>query len=244
MSGGEHVPEDLIPWVKENIGADLNEIIGQTEANLLVCTSPLIMQVKPGFIGKPCPGHDVKVFNSDSDGTPVNPGEIGEIVLKLPDPVAMLEYYRNSEATAKKIRNGYLWTGDMAALDDDGYLKFAGRNDDIIKVSAYRLNPIEIEDIINKHPAVDSAVVVGVEDPIRGTIIAAYVKLKAGYEPSKKTEEELRNFVKTRLAAYAYPRLIVFTDNIPATITGKVRRVELREELKKQFRDRLSDSGA
>lgn len=233
MSGGEKVDPELIPWVKDTMGADLNQIYGQTEVNLVICNSPLIMRVKPDFTGPECPGHRVAII--DENGNELPPNQVGEIAVKLPDPSALIEYYKNERATKEKILNGWILTGDMGFMDEEGYIKFVGRKDDIIKSSAYRLSPIEIEEVIKRHPAVDQVAVVGVEDPIRGTVIAAFIVLKKDYEPSEQLEIDIKNFVKDRLAAYAYPRIIRFVKELPTTITGKIRRTELREQLKKEL---------
>lgn len=233
MSGGEKVDPELIEWTKKTMSADLNQIYGQTEVNLVICNSPLIMKVKPDFTGPECPGHKVAVV--DEKGNPLPPHTVGEIAVKLPDPSALIEYYKNENATKEKIVNGWIMTGDMGVMDEEGYIRFVGRKDDIIKSSAYRLSPLEIEEIIAKHPAVAQVAVVGVEDPIRGTIIAAFIVPKEGYEPNEMLERDIKNFVKERLAAYAYPRIIRFVKELPTTITGKIRRTELRELLKKEL---------
>lgn len=233
MSGGEKVDAELISWVKNVINADLNQIYGQTEVNLVICNSPLIMKIKPDFTGPECPGHRVSVV--DEKGNELPPNQVGEIAVKIPDPSALIEYYKNEKSTREKIVNGWILTGDMGIMDEEGYIKFVGRKDDIIKSSAYRLSPLEIEDIIAKHPAVNQVAVVGIDDPLRGTIIAAFIVLKEGYEPNQRLEEDIKNFVKQKLAAYAYPRIIRFVKELPTTITGKIRRTELREELKKEL---------
>ncbi|NON63293.1 AMP-binding protein [Acidianus sp. RZ1] len=233
MSGGEKVDPELISWVKNIMNADLNHIYGQTEVNLVICNSPVIMKVKPDFTGPECPGHRVSIV--DGKGNELPPNQVGEIAVKTPDPSALLEYYRNEKATKEKIVNGWILTGDMGFMDEEGYIKFVGRKDDIIKSSAYRLSPLEIEEVIAKHPAVNQVAVVGIEDPLRGTIIAAFIVLKEGYEPNQRLEDDIKNFVKQRLAVYAYPRIIKFVKELPTTITGKIRRTDLREQLKKEI---------
>lgn len=177
-------------------------------------------------MGKPCPGYEIILVDEK-----LEPSKDGEIAVKLPNPSAMIEYFKNPEATAKKIVGNLLLTGDYGKMSKDGYIKFLGRTDDIIKTAAYRVSALEVEEAISSHHAVSKCAVVGVDDPIRGTIIAAFVVLKEGFEPSDALKNSIMNHVKGKLAKYAYPRLIKFVDKLPFTITGKLRRKELKDAL-------------
>ncbi len=159
------------------------------------------------------------------------PNQVGEIAVKLPDPIVMIEYYKNPEATAKKIRGGFLLTGDLGWKDEYGYIWFKSRSDFLIKSSGYRIGPEEIEFVINQHPAVLESAVIGKEDPVRGEIIKAFIVLKPSYEPNEKLKQEIIDLVKLRLAAYAYPKEIEFVNEIPKTESGKIKRVELKRKL-------------
>ncbi|WP_338602664.1 AMP-binding protein [Sulfolobus tengchongensis] len=235
-SGGSAVTYDLIKWSKEVLGAPLNVGYGQTEANVLTGTNSKIIPYKileekggGNLLGKPIPGHVVEIVNENLSVLP--PNQVGEIAVKLPDPIVMIEYYKNPEATAKKIRGGYLLTGDVGWKDEYGYIWFKSRSDFLIKSSGYRIGPEEIEFVINQHPAVLESAVIGKEDPVRGEIIKAFIVLKQGYEPSEKLKQEIIDLVKTRLATYAYPKEIEFVKEIPKTESGKIRRAELKKKI-------------
>lgn len=223
-TAGESPGRELVLWASEAFKASVNEFYGCTETNLVVTNNSI--WAKPGSLGKPAPGHIVEVV--DDNGNPLPPNAEGWIAVKLPDPVAFLGYFKNPEATAAKIKNGWFLIGDMGLKDVEGYLWFKGRGDDVIKVSGYRIGPEEIEEVITKHPAVLEAAVIGKPDPVRGTIVKAFVVLKPGIEPSDILAREIQEFVKTRLAAYAYPREVEFVDQLPRTETGKLKRYELR----------------
>jgi len=223
-TAGEAPGRELVEWALQAFKAPVNEFYGCTEANLVVTNHSL--WARPGSAGKPAPGHVVDVV--DEDGRPLPPGSEGLIAVKLPDPVAFLGYWKNPEATAAKIRNGWFIIGDAGVKDVEGYIWFKGRVDDVIKVAGYRLGPEEVEEVIAKHPAVLEAAVIGKPDPIRGTIVKAFVVLRPGVEPSEEVKRDIQNFVKSRLAAYAYPREIEFLDQLPRTETGKLKRYELR----------------
>ena len=156
-------------------------------------------------------------------------GETGMVGIRRPDPVMFLEYWNNPEATAAKFAGDFLVTGDMARQDEDGYLWFVGRTDDVITSAGYRIGPGEIEDCLMHHPSVAMAGVVGVPDALRTEIVKAWIVLRPGYEPSDTLRREIQAFVKTRLAAHEFPRAVEFVDNLPMTATGKIIRRELRE---------------
>ncbi len=227
MSGGEPLGVPMLQWAREHLGAIVNEIYGQTEANLIVGNCATSWEVRPGSMGRPYPGHDVAVLGED--GVPLPPGEEGEIALRLPDPVAFLEYWGKPDATAQKTRNGWLWTGDIGRVDDDGWLWFSARADDVITSAGYRIGPGEIEACLTGHPAVAMAAVIGVPDEIRGQAIKAFIQPAPGHAPRSDLETDLRSYVRRQLAAYEYPRDIEFVDELPMTTTGKIRRNVLRE---------------
>jgi acetyl-CoA synthetase len=226
-SGGETLGEELLQWGMKELGVSINEFYGQTECNLVVGCCSEVMEIRPGSMGKPVPGRVVEVI--DQNGNILPPGTIGEIAVLRPDPVMFLEYWKNPEATQKKFINDWLLTGDTGKKDEDGYLWFNGRTDDIITSSGYRIGPAEIEDCVLKHPAVTMAAVIGSPDPVRTEIVKAFVMLKPDLTPSADLESELKEFVKTRLAAHEYPREIEFVDKLPMTATGKIVRRELKQ---------------
>ena len=226
MSAGEAVGEELLHWGREHLNVTINEMWGQTEANYLVGNCNEIMDVRPGSIGKPYPGHHVEVI--DEQGNPAPQGESGEFACKAGDPIMFLGYWGQPEATEAKFNNGRFTTGDVGFQDDEGYLWFTGRKDDVISSAGYRIGPTEIEDCLLKHPAVVQAAVIGVPDDLRGNIIKAFIVPAEGYETSESLAGEIRNHVRGRLAAYEYPREIEFITELPLTTSGKVRRMELR----------------
>ena len=183
---------------------------------------------KPGAIGKPVPGHDVAVIREN--GTRADAGELGQIAVKRPDPVMFLEYWGRPEATEQKFIGDWMTTGDEGVQDDDGYVRFIGRDDDVITSSGYRIGPGEIEDCLIKHPAVALAAVIGKPDPVRTEIVKAFIVLKSGFEASDGLASEVRDFVKTRLSAHEYPREVAFIKEMPMTTTGKIIRRVLRDQ--------------
>jgi len=226
-SGGETLGEELLDWGRRVMGVTINEFYGQTECNLVVGNCSEVMPIRPGSMGRPIPGHTVAVV--DEDGHPLPAGSVGEITVRSPDPVMFLEYWKNPEATRKKIINDWSLTGDLARMDDDGYLWFVGRKDDLITSSGYRIGPAEIEDCIMKHPAVSMVAVIGRPDPLRTEIVKAFIVLREESSASAETAREIQQFVKERLAAHEYPREIEFTDSLPMTATGKIMRRELKK---------------
>ena len=240
MSAGEAVGQEVIRWAQENLDITVNEMWGQTEANYLVGNCAEVLQVKPGSIGKPYPGHEVDVIDGQGKQTP--PDEIGELACRKGDPVMFLGYWGREEATLSKFVGDWFTTGDLAYRDQDGYFWFLGRKDDIISSGGYRIGPTEIEDCLLKHPAVAQAAVIGVPDALRGNIIKAFVVLAGGYEPSEVLVGEIQKHVRERLAAYEYPREIEFMKELPLTTTGKIRRSELRRTDMQKHPDRLSEA--
>jgi acetyl-CoA synthetase len=225
-SGGEALGAETCEWGKAALGVAINEFYGQTECNLVVGSCAAIGVARPGAIGKAIPGHTVAVI--DAQGRPVGPGQLGQIAVLRPDPVMFLEYWGRADATREKFIGDWMTTGDQGIMDDDGYVTFVGRDDDVITSSSYRIGPGEIEDCLIKHPAVSLAAVIGKPDPMRTEIVKAFIVLKAGHSPSQALASEIQAFVRTRLSAHEYPREIAFIDEMPMTTTGKVIRRLLR----------------
>jgi acetyl-CoA synthetase len=239
MSAGESVGVTVFEWAKEHLGVTINEMFGQTEINYVVGNCQSAWPAKPGSIGRPYPGHRVAVI--DDKGNDLPSGELGEVAIHRnfngqSDPVFFLEYWKNPQATKEKFIGDWGCTGDQAKMDEDGYLWYQGRSDDVIKSAGYRIGPAEIESCLVKHPAVQNAAVIGKPDAARGAIIKAFVVLQQGFSPTESLVGEIQSHVRGRLAPYEYPREIEFIDALPMTTTGKVQRKELRkrEELKLQ----------
>jgi len=226
-SGGETLGAELLDWGRAHLGVTINEFYGQTECNLVVANNAAIMPPKPGSMGRAVPGHEVAIV--DEAGQGLNPGQEGEIAIRRPDPVMFLNYWNNPEATRKKFVGDWLLTGDRGRIDDEGHIWFVGRADDVITTAGYRVGPGEIEDCLMKHPAIALAAAVGIPDPVRTEIVKAFIVLKPGHAPSEVLKVEIQDFIKTRLAAHEYPRLIEFIDALPMTATGKIMRRELRQ---------------
>jgi len=233
MSAGEAVGTTVFAWAQEALGVTINEMFGQTEMNYIVGNSSVSWPAKPGSMGRPYPGHRVAVI--DDDGREVPRGTPGEVAINriapdgIADPVFFLEYLGNADATRKKYTGDWCRTGDVAIMDDDGYLWYQGRADDVFKVAGYRVGPSEIENCIVKHPAVANAAVIPSPDETRGNVVKAFIVLAAGHEPSKALEDDIQQHVRKFLAPYEYPKEIEFIDALPMTTTGKVQRKVLRE---------------
>ena len=228
LSGSESVGRDLLDWASSELGVQVNEGFGQTEANLVIGNCARIMPVKSGSLGKAVPGHVAAIVNDA--GEIVKTGDIGNIAIKRPDPVFMKEYWRNPEATAKKYAGDWLLTGDLGRQDEDGYLWYQGRADDVITSSGYRIGPGEIEDALTRHEAVVMAAAIGVPDPQRTESIKAFVVLREGRKGDDALAEEIKAFVRDRLARHEMPRVIEFVDALPMTTTGKIMRRTLRDQ--------------
>ena len=234
MSGGEPVGTAVLQWAREELGATINEIFGQTEMNYIVGNSHRLWPVKPGSMGRPYPGHLVAVL--DDAGRELGPGEAGDVAVRRTwldgtrDPVFFLGYWNNEEATAAKYSGEWCRTGDQAKWDGDGYLWYQGRADDMFKSAGYRIGPTEIENCLMRHPAVANCAVVPSPDATRGSVIKAFVMLAPGQQASEALKDSIRAHVKASLAAYQQPREIEFVAQLPMTTTGKVQRKVLRDQ--------------
>jgi acetyl-CoA synthetase len=225
-SAGEALGAETWEWGRSAFGVPIDEFYGQTECNLVLGSSSSIGVSRAGFIGKAGPGHIADVIRAD--GTVCEAGELGQIAVKRPDPVMFLGYWKNPEATARKFIGDWMTTGDQGIRDEDGYVQFVGRDDDVITSAGYRIGPGEIEDCLLKHPAVALAAAVGKPDTLRTEIVKAFIVLKPGQKGSAALAHDIQKFVRTRLSAHEYPREVAFIDRLPMTTTGKVIRRELR----------------
>jgi acetyl-CoA synthetase len=231
-SAGEPLNPEVIREWRRGTGLTIYDGYGQTETTCLIANYRA-MEVRPGSMGRPVPGYDVAVV--DDDGQPVKPGQVANVAVRCqPDrPVGLFPGYHNDPAaTAAAFRGPYYFTGDKAAMDTDGYFWFEGRDDDVITSSAYRIGPFEVESVLIEHPAVIEAAVVGKDDPERTQIVTAFCLLAPGHTGSPELALELQDFVKRATAPYKYPREIRFVDELPKTISGKIRRSELRAWLR------------
>ena len=231
-SGGEALGRETYDWAREELGVTINEFYGQTECNLVLSSCAAIGVSRGGAIGKPVPGHDVAII--DDGGRVLETGQAGQIAVRRPDPVMFLEYWQNPEATAKKFIGDWMLTGDQGITDEDGYIHFFGRDDDVITSAGYRIGPTEIEDCITGHPDVALAAAVGKPDPVRTEIVKAYIVLKEGRAPTPELADEISAWVRQRLSAHEYPREVEFVESMPLTTTGKVIRRIFRDRAKEE----------
>jgi acetyl-CoA synthetase len=232
-SAGEPLNPEVIRVWKEGTGLTICEGYGQSETACCVAVFPSV-ELRPGSMGKPSPGWRIEVH--DDEGKAVGNHEEGRLAIGCnPRPLGLfVEYLDNPEENKKSFVKGWYYTGDKVSRDDDGYFWFIGRSDDVIKSSGYRIGPFEVESALLEHPAVQEAAVVGSPDRIRGTIVKAFVVLNKGYEPSESLIRDIKNYVKRTTAPYKYPREIEFLAELPKTISGKIKRNDLRAaELKK-----------
>jgi acetyl-CoA synthetase len=232
-SAGEPLnPEVIRAWKDGTGGLTVYDGYGQTETTVLVANYRSI-PVRPGSMGKPVPGWDVEVLD-EASGERAADDTVGSIAVRVTDPrpVGLFDgYHRDDEANAASFRDGWYYTGDKAWRDADGYFWFEGRDDDVITSSAYRIGPFEVESALIAHPAVVEAAVVGKEDPERTQIVTAFLVLAPGHEPGDALAAELQEHTRTLTAPYKYPREIHFVTELPKTVSGKIRRSQLREEL-------------
>ncbi|WP_072871089.1 AMP-binding protein [Desulfofundulus thermosubterraneus] len=229
VGAGEPLNPEVIEIWKEATGLIIRDGYGQTETVLLCGSFPCI-EPRFGSMGKPSPGFDVQVI--DEEGNILPPNTEGDVAVRVKPgrPVGLFkEYWKNPEKTASVYRGDWYITGDRAYRDEDGYLWFVGRADDVILAAGYRIGPFEVESALLEHPAVAESAVVSSPDEIRGEVVKAFVVLAPGYQPSNELVKELQEHVKKITAPYKYPRKVEFVESLPKTISGKIRRVELRE---------------
>ncbi len=232
-SGGEALGASLLDWARRVLGVEINEIYGQTECNLVICTArrtgkASTLAIPEGAMGQAVPGHKVCILGPA--GQVAEPGVTGEIAIKTPDPVMFLRYWNKPDDTARKFRNGWLLTGDLGCQDENGFFTFVSRDDDVITSSGYRIGPAEIENCLMRHAAVSLAAVVGLPDDIRTEAVTACIVPAEG-AGSEPLADELKQMVRETLSAHLVPRRIIWMDNLPLTATGKIRRKALRESL-------------
>jgi acetyl-CoA synthetase len=227
---GEPLNPEVFKQFFDQTGLRLMEGYGQTECTVAVATYPW-MKPKPGSMGMPTPGYDIEIV--DEEGNTCEAGNEGEIVIHTDKmkPIGMFNgYYRDNQLTASVWSNGVYRTGDMAWCDEDGYFWFVGRSDDVIKSSGYRIGPFEVESALMEHPAVLECAITAVPDPDRGQIVKATIVPSKNYHPSEELAKELQEHVKKVTAPYKYPRIVEFVTELPKTISGKIRRVQIRDE--------------
>jgi acetyl-CoA synthetase len=229
-SAGEPLNPEAIRWFRDQYGVTVLDYYGLSESYPLCGNFPF-MEVREGSMGKPMPGWDVQIL--DEDEQPVAQGERGEICLRArSNPHYPLGYWNNPEASEETFGGEWFHTRDAASQDDDGYVWYEGRADDVIISAGYRIGPFEVESACLEHPAVAEAAAVAWPDDRRGNVVKAFVVLSAGHDPSDELGKDISAFVREHLSAYAYPRLVEFVDDLPKTLTGKIRRIELRERSK------------
>jgi acetyl-CoA synthetase len=226
-SAGEPLNPEAIRWFREQYGVTVLDFYGLSESYPLCGNFPF-MEVREGSMGKPLPGWEVAIL--DEDEQPVTPGERGEICLKArTNPHYPLGYWNRPQDSIEVFGGDWFHTKDAARTDADGYYWYEGRSDDVIISAGYRIGPFEVESACLEHPAVAEAAAVASPDERRGNVVKAFVVLASGYEPSDELAEEIKAYVRDRYSAYAYPRRIEFVTDLPKTLTGKIRRIELRE---------------
>jgi acetyl-CoA synthetase len=226
-SAGEPLNPEAIRWFREQYGVTVLDYYGLTESYPLVGNYPF-MEVREGSMGKPMPGWDVQIL--DEDERPVAQGERGEICLRArTNPHYPLGYWNRPDDSEEVFGGEWFHTKDAASQDEDGYVWYEGRADDVIIAAGYRVGPFEVESVCLEHPAVREAAAVASPDELRGNVVKAFIVLAAGHESSDELADEIKAFVRERLSAYAYPRRIEFVEDLPKTLTGKIRRIELRE---------------
>jgi medium-chain acyl-CoA synthetase len=225
VGAGEPLNPEVIHTWNEAFGLMVHDGYGQTESAMLAANLPG-MPIRPGSMGKPFPGHELRVLGED--GSELPPGEIGDLALRGHPPSLFLEYWKNPEETAACCRGEWYLTGDRVRRDEDGYLWFVGRADDVIISAGYRIGPFEVESALLEHPAVVESAVVASPDPVRGEIVKAFVVLRPGHTASDRLARELQEHVQRVTAPYKYPREVEFVASLPKTVSGKIRRVELR----------------
>jgi acetyl-CoA synthetase len=226
---GEALNPEVFQQFYNATGLKMMEGFGQSEMTLAIANLRG-MTPKPGSMGKPSPQYHVDLV--DPDGNPVKPGEVGEIVVRTGHGETcgmFLGYFNDQETTDAAWHDGVYHTGDTAWKDEDGYYWYVGRCDDLIKSSGYRIGPFEVESVIMELPYVLECAVVGVPDPTRGQLVKAFIVLAKGAAGSEELKKEIQEYVKSHTAPYKYPRQIEFMESLPKTVSGKIRRTELRK---------------
>jgi acetyl-CoA synthetase len=234
LSAGEPLNVEPIEQMRDAFGVVPRDGYGQTETVALVTNYPGI-DVKPGSMGKPTPGVGATLLDVDEETVIDEPGEIGEVAVPTDSPAIFDGYYEKPHLDERTFSGDYYRTGDLASRDEDGFFFFEGRADDIIISSGYRIGPFEVEDALVSHEAVAEAAAVDSPHEERGAVVKAYVILTDGYEGSEELKEEIQDHVKAETAPYKYPRRIEFVDELPKTSSGKIRRIELREQEEEKF---------
>lgn len=230
-SGGEALGQSIVEWARDVFdGASVHEMYGQTEAHTGITDCTSLYEFREGKLGRPMVGSDVRIVDPETAKPTVDPGEVGEIAIRYDHPACFKEYWNRPEATANKVKDGWLLYEDLGTRDAEGYFEFVSRKDDVIISAGYRIGPEEIEECLARHKSVADAGVVGVPDEERGEVPKAFVVLVGGTDPSESLTSELRDHVRENLAKYEYPREIEFIEELPKTTTGKVRRASLRDE--------------
>jgi len=232
-SAGESLGRETYDWFASEFGFPVNEFYGQTECNAILGSCAAAGVSKSGAIGKAIPGHQVAIV--DADGNVLPPEEPGQIAIRRPDPVMFLQYWNKPEATAEKFTGDWMMTGDQGVMDDEGYIYFVGRDDDIITSASYRIGPGEIEDCLLMHPAVALSAAVGKPDQLRTEVVKAYIVLKEGFSADAGLKREIQDHVRARLSAHEYPREVEFVSELPMTTSGKVIRRTLRERARAEI---------
>jgi len=227
-NAGEPLSPEVFNKIKTILGLDMHEGFGQSESTVLIANFPWF-KPKPGSMGKPAPLYGIDLV--DPEGNTCEDGEEGRIIVRNIDAVGLFKgYYRDDKLTAGAFEGGVYDTGDTAWRDPDGYYWFVGRNDDMIKCSGYRIGPFEVESVLSEHDAVLECAITGAPDPKRGQVVKATVVLNKGYEASDEMAKELQEHVKRTTAPYKYPRIIEFVPELPKTISGKIKRAQIRTE--------------
>jgi len=226
-NAGEPLNPEIFNKIKAVWGLDMHEGFGQSESTVLIANFPWF-KPKPGSMGKPAPLYDIDII--DADGNSCEDGEEGRIIIRNTGAVGLFKgYYLDDELTAAAFTSNYYDTGDTAWRDPEGYYWFVGRNDDMIKCSGYRIGPFEVESVLSEHDAVLECAVTGAPDLKRGQVVKATVVLNKGYAPSEDLIKELQDYVKRTTAPYKYPRIVEFVDELPKTISGKIKRAQIRK---------------
>jgi acetyl-CoA synthetase len=230
-SGGESLGQSIVDWAEEVFaGAAVHEGYGQTEANVIIGDCTALTEFREGKMGRAAPGMDIEIVDTETAEATVETGDIGEIAVRYEgNPVCFKEYWHKPDRTDRKVRNGWLLTEDLGSMDEDGYVTFKSRKDDVIISAGYRIGPEEVEESLAGHEAVADSAIIGIPDDERGEVPKAFVVLADGYEASEDLREGVQTHVKERLAAYEYPREVEFVEELPKTETGKVRRASLRD---------------